>query len=440
MRARAVFVAGLVVLAAAGAALAESVGGMEIAFVGLADGGAIVANLDASGQPLPIPVRMRVTGPACLGIGLSADGLFVAGIENVAGATPFEAVAVWVPAWGGGSYVLEAGATTADKSGYASAQITVTVEGIPALARPAALSRDEAMARIVTLYQERFGITLAAPALARKERPGVFTDPWVSTAWIGPQFYQIDLFPDGHDASWSAPVERVADTKSEAMPICRPSGVLTLLAVFIDYGNLGVAAGDVLEAFDAATEKLNAIYALYARGPDSVEPILQMQARAAVIQPPAGRDDLFLSPTSIQTLTGLDPAGYQLVAIVDLDAANAARHAYVTRPGFDTFGLASGCCPCADPGADIWVGLDDAAQLYGDDSRLLTTLLAHEAFHHFGYPGTHDWPCTDGPQLDESDCCASVQIPALFLGWIDTDGDGIPELVDPTPYGMRGEP
>jgi len=29
---------------------------------------------------------------------------------------------------------------------------------------------------------------------------------------------------------------------------------------------------------------------------------------------------------------------------------------------------------------------------------------------------------------------------ARFVGWTDTDGDGIPELVDPTPYGMAAMP
>ncbi len=441
MRGRLAVALALLVLAVASGCAAESMGGMEIAFVGLADGDVIAGSLDSSGQPLPIPVRIRVTGPVCLGIVLSADELSVASIDNPAGETPFEVVVPWVPAWGGGAYVLEADASTADKSGYATARIAITVDGIPALPRPAAPpSRDEAAARITALYQERFGITMTAPALARKERYGVFTDPWVSTAWIGSQFYQIDLFPDGHDESWSAPVGRVAETKTQAMPICCPEGVLTLLAVFIDYGNLGVSAADVLAAFAAATQRLNEIYAGYTRGPSSTGPILQMQTRGVVIQPPEARDDLFLSPSTIQALGGLDPAGYQLVAIVDLDATDTARHAYVTRPDFDTFGLASGCCPCADPGVDIWVGIDDSSQLWGDDSRLLTTLLAHEVFHHFGYPATHDWPCTDGPQVDATDCCGSVQIPALFLGWTDTDGDGIPELIDPTPYGVVTTP
>jgi hypothetical protein len=247
MRGRLGVAVGLLVLAVAGGCAAESVGGMEIAFVGLSDGDVIAGSLDSSGQPLPIPVRIRVTGPVALGIGLSADELSVVSIDNVAGETPFEVVVAWIPAWGAGAYLLEVGATTADKSGYASARIAVTVDGIPILARPAAPpSRDEAAARIIALYQERFGITLTAPALARKERYGVFTDPWVSTAWIGSQFYQIDLFPDGHDESWSAPVGRATDAKTQALPICHPEGILTLLTVFIDYGNLGVTAADVL--------------------------------------------------------------------------------------------------------------------------------------------------------------------------------------------------
>jgi hypothetical protein len=414
---------------------------MEIAFVGLADGDVIAGTLDSSGQPLPILVRIRVTGPVALGIGLSADELSLASIDNLAGETPFEVIVSWVPAWGAGAYVLKAGASTADKSGCASTRIAITVDGIPALPRPAAPpSRNEAAARIIALYEERFGITLTAPALARKERYGVLTDPWVSTAWIGSQFYQIDLYPDGHDETWSAPIGRVADTKMQALPICRPEGVLTLLAVFIDYENLGVTADDVLAAFDAATRRLNEIYAGYTRAPVSAQPILQMETRGVVIRPPEARDDLYLSPSTIQALTGLDPAAHQLVAIVDLDAADTARHLYVTRDDFDTFGLASGCCPCADPGVDIWVGIDESVQLWGDDSRLLTTLLAHEVFHHFGYPGTHDWPCTEGTRVDASDCCGSSEIPALFLGWTDTDGDGIPELVDSTPYGMAAAP
>lgn len=49
----------------------------------------------------------------------------------------------------------------------------------------------------------------------------------------------------------------------------------------------------------------------------------------------------------------------------------------------------------------------------------------HEVGHYWGWD--HDWsPCSN-----ESDFITN---PALF-GWTDTDGDNIPEIIDPTPYG-----
>jgi hypothetical protein len=57
-------------------------------------------------------------------------------------------------------------------------------------------------------------------------------------------------------------------------------------------------------------------------------------------------------------------------------------------------------------------------------------------FHLFGYPGSHDWPCSDGTTVDQADCCDAGNLPTLMLGWTDTDGDGTVEILDPTPYGM----
>jgi hypothetical protein len=183
MHSRTAVVLDLLFLAIGGGCAAESTGGMEIAFICLADGDTVAATLDSSGQPVPILIQIRATGPACLGIGLTADQISVASSDNPAGEVPFEIVVPWVPAWGAGAHVLEIGATTADKSGHATARIAVTITGIPALPRPLPpLSRSEAQTRIIALCRERFEISLSAQALARKERYGVFSSPWVSTA------------------------------------------------------------------------------------------------------------------------------------------------------------------------------------------------------------------------------------------------------------------
>jgi len=53
----------------------------------------------------------------------------------------------------------------------------------------------------------------------------------------------------------------------------------------------------------------------------------------------------------------------------------------------------------------------------------------HEIGHHWGWQ--HDWTCGyTGPFITE---------PVLF-GWIDTDGDGVPEILDANPYGRGGAP
>jgi hypothetical protein len=65
-------------------------------------------------------------------------------------------------------------------------------------------------------------------------------------------------------------------------------------------------------------------------------------------------------------------------------------------------------------------------------------LISHELLHTFGYPADHRWPAGDGNQVDETDQSDVFNWPTLMLGWTDTDGDGVPEIIDPTPYGIGG--
>lgn len=59
----------------------------------------------------------------------------------------------------------------------------------------------------------------------------------------------------------------------------------------------------------------------------------------------------------------------------------------------------------------------------------------HELSHMFGM--MDDWP----PQRGAAGPAGSVAddwIPYVMFGWTDTDGDGIREILDPTPYGTAG--
>jgi hypothetical protein len=68
----------------------------------------------------------------------------------------------------------------------------------------------------------------------------------------------------------------------------------------------------------------------------------------------------------------------------------------------------------------------------GNYRSFASTAYHHEVAHHWGWPGTHDWsPSCGGFQPPYRPFIAE---PTLF-GWEDVDGDRIPEILDPTPYG-----
>ena len=61
--------------------------------------------------------------------------------------------------------------------------------------------------------------------------------------------------------------------------------------------------------------------------------------------------------------------------------------------------------------------------------------LNHELSHMFGM--MDDWPAMRaGPGPAGS--IADDWIPYVMFGWTDTDGDGVPEILDSTPYGTSG--
>lgn len=72
----------------------------------------------------------------------------------------------------------------------------------------------------------------------------------------------------------------------------------------------------------------------------------------------------------------------------------------------------------------IYVNTRTTLLTQADLTATAVTAYHHELGHHWGWE--HDWSCmNDGPFTTN---------PVLF-GWTDTDGDGVPEIIDPTPYG-----
>jgi hypothetical protein len=416
----------LVVASAASTASATEMpkpGGATISFISLTDGSPLTAGLDSAGIAIAT-VTLQAEGDSIKDIILEADGLQVARAHNDSYGSPFRADLSWTPYRGNGTYTLTAYARTADSAEnyftpLANAALTVGVEGIPA-------GSESIRDRFIQLYSERFGLSVPIPPLARYIRPApAALDPsrWVSVAYIGNYDYEINLMDDG-----SVKTNRMAVNHAEAglATICRPTGTLDMLVVFVDYGNTGIARDPAFTALADAQSHSAGWHQTYAASHGLSAPLLQINTTPAWISAPPVAGE-FLTAGQIQSLTGFSTRDYDLVAQVDLDSGAAVGARYHGL-GFALYG---GCLPGGSEQVNLFMTVqtsgDLAAGLYG-------SLLDHELSHDLGWQ--HWWPTGSGGAGDQmiwkndNSCFAS-----LFFGWTDVDGDGTIELFDSTPYG-----
>jgi hypothetical protein len=417
---------------------------LTVCFLNLHDGD----TLTLSPATPTVHILAEADGPAVLGFNFNSGEGTTDWAPNDSQAAPFRAEWNWTPTQGSKKYHLTVEAATSDKSADALVSIHVTIAGLTATSagptpteRPLpsypAYTVDSAIrTKVINAYQREFGMIISSPAIGRKFRTGV-NDPWVSTAFVGGYLYEIDVRPDGTIDSYQSPVypnQKVDFAKAiSKTPICKPAGVYSMLVVFLDFGNLGVSKNNLLEDLRIATDSVNHAYAAYpSAGPGSA-PILQLRTTGVVIPPPAALTDHHITPAQIAQIPGVRLSDYQLLAQVDLDANHTARMAWGGLvKASDGYAL-SGCMDNPDQ-INIWAEISSADNLTGYYNYLSEIVLTHELYHLFGYPASHNWPCTTTWTQDPGDQCGRQNIPAMILGWTDLNGNGIPEILDPTPY------
>ncbi len=410
--------------------------GMQVRFVNLTDGGAVAGTFDENGKPL-VMVQVEVTGLAPLGMTLNANGFpaIDAGgqdlvAENASGALPFTGEIPWSPMNGGGEYTLVASAMDNDKQ-FVQATVHVTVTGIPVFTpTPPPPDMAGAQRRISELIQQQFGVTIPKPSVYRFDAPQHPNNSrWIGSAYFKGTRYYIDLYDDTHyawsNADYSDPAHRLSGDK---WVLYRPSGTFRVLTVFVDYGNTGANRDDVLAKVPVVVSWLNGLYTNFALSQGLSAPLMRVEADAAYVSPPPAPGE-FLTADQIRTLTGKDPSAYDFLMQIDLDtnATLAARYFFdYLEPGG---GVALQGCGIGNKFGiiNIWSSIPDAREVEGG----LGMDFNHELSHLFGM--LDNWPFIqaagpDGMTMDD-------WIPYVMFGWTDTDGDGIPEIIDPTPYG-----
>lgn len=341
-----------------------------------------------------------------------------------------------------------------DKKEALSSTILVTINDIgnnvdfteTLLPQPSQTIEEEtARQRIIQILSEEYGIAVTNPPVARKKRPGVTTDPWTSAVYYQDLFISISLFPDGNEVHYARPLNKsqiatefLGDKPTEKPnPICRPSGTLKLLAVFVDYQTLDVNQAETSLALNESIAQINGRFLEASQAVGLQSPILEIQATSTFLSSPPTLINHLLTPDLIHASTGIDPSQFDLLVQVDLDGNDSSG--MVSNSG--SYGFATSGCGDLPLDVNIWIAISKKDQLFqsSNDPRLQST-LGHEILHTMGYPigitGLHEWACGDGSTIDSTDQCDQNYLPTLMMGWTDTDGDGIVEILDTTPYGL----
>ena len=258
-----------------------------------------------------------------------------------------------------------------------------------------------------SLFETAFGETIPAPAVYEEPIVGrcLPERTTTSTAYLKVSDIESDVFvlrltEDG----------RILRTSKRR--VLTPSGRIRVLTFLIRYEE--TFSTDAEQLWQTAQVSINRDHELFAKTMGFSTPFVTFVNSTVVLDrmavDPTRLDDLKRAAASM----GIVVADYQIYIAIDMDPrqSRGGRATYPTR--------------------SIYVGN------YGAWNKPLTAaqwmLVARTAYHHevvhlWGWD--HDWTavCQSGRPFEPF-----ITDPML-LGWRDSDGDGIVEILDPTPYG-----
>lgn len=302
---------------------------------------------------------------------------------------------------------------------------------------------------LVDIYKNEFGLNLTSPVKAYLLN-NAWGDYWVSAAYVRDSLYHVFVAAaDSFGASANGDIRGVGlwqdsvfggkvwvamqslksfgESTAPGAGRYRPAGRGRIVTVLWDHGNTNIAAvADSL--WPMIQDSVAAAYRTASTtNASGGRPLLELEFLQNIVVATdslgcysAGGSSISCLETLVHDSTGLEPnSDYDVLAQVDLDPENPAGGGSATN-GIQFiiihwfFGKAS----------------------YGDIDpqtarAIAQALYGHELGHSLGWQ--HAWPLSSACQL----ACLGPFAPARFFGWTDMDGDGVPEILDPTPYGLH---
>jgi hypothetical protein len=194
--------------------------------------------------------------------------------------------------------------------------------------------------------------------------------------------------------------------------VVTPAGIFRVLVVLVSYSETVNQSNVGL--FVPAQEQINQDHVAFAVSRGYGAPLVSFQNTNMVMEHSEIADPR--TPTGVTTaLTqhGISTNGYDFFVSVNIDPASPSEggQSYVGAPGFIYVGNFRG-----------WktsLGADDF-------TSVARAVYHHEVAHHWGWSPLHDWaPCYN---------VAPFLVPPVLFGWEDTNGNGVPEILDAAPY------
>jgi len=425
-----------------------STSGLQLKFLDLADGGSVTASMvksttDSATRPEVI-LRVQATGGTALGITLRANGQIAldasqhsTDVNNMTGVSPFVAEIHWSPVNGAGAYTLVASATDENKQ-VISTTIHVTVTGIPAFTpTPPPLTEAQARVRFSQLYKQLYNVDIPDPSMQRFDAPEMPSRArWISSVYYEGHRYYIELFDDTHyNLSPSEYADPQHPSSQTYFVLCKPAGLYKILVAYVDYGNLTVDKADALAQVPAFANWTNQLYDDFARSQGFSSSPLHLQAEGAwFATPPSPGNPLTAAELRA---AGIDPTKYNFVIEIDVDRDNLVGKTHWKGILESGGGLAlQGCGAYYDDNINIFSMVQSPDQTQQELHGVLSMDLNHELSHLFGM--LDSWVFKPSAITAPDGAVHDDWIPYTTFGWMDTDGDGIPEIIDPTPYGTSG--
>ena len=200
----------------------------------------------------------------------------------------------------------------------------------------------------------------------------------------------------------------------------RPAGVFRVLTVVLTYPET-VSESD-LAVLSQQQSTINQQHAAFAQSKGYAAPIVRFEFTNVAIPGTPGSAPRSLSATQVLLQgRGISTVGYDFVAVINIDPTLSEGGFAVTSAPAPPFFIYMG-------NFGVFHERPTENGFYG----IARATYHHEVAHHWGWQ--HEWTLSCGP--GDPPYTPFITAPVLF-GWLDSDGDGVPEILDTTPYGRH---